>query len=234
MSKHHLWQMEELNQALNNLELNIISEILSHFKAEQTFKNTFLIEIEYFEKFIDRYKNFPFINWGDFSKNEYYPWTIDIIKNAQFILDWKELVTNKSTLKILTENRNDNFDYFFELNDIDINDYIKEKSYRKKIFIIKEYSGNLNEYFRFKNFLNSEITKKLSENGEILINWLDSYVTPFDIMNQEKLIFDIKDYDFVLLLEKEKELSRNCQIVYDFFVENKIKIYSNINELFNS
>ncbi len=145
-------------------------------------------------------------------------------------LDWNKLMENKTTLTLIMSK-----DFPQELTSYlpkihKMNYYEESNDNLKSLFVIKEYSGVLSEYFRLENVVEKEVKNNISEIGEI--KWLSSYSTPFDIMNREKLKFDLSEFDYILAfdIDTEKE-GTNSNAAKEMALEQNLKINYTLSDL---
>lgn len=81
--------------------------IRKKFKTEPTeFSNAFFIDIGAFRDFLECFSETTAIDWTNISKNPYYDWDIGCLKVAQNVLDWTELLKNKTTTTFFTDTAN--------------------------------------------------------------------------------------------------------------------------------
>jgi len=218
----------------------IVEQIKNLFVPETTeFSNVFLIEMKYFQDFIKHFSNTLSIDWTHISKCPYYDWNVDCLRNGNYVLDWYELMKNKTTSKFFK-----NADYSQELSLIAKDNIYYERGTTppavleednpingKSLFVIMQYGvPTMREYFLFED----AIKKNIKSQCPLITKakWLSEYV-PYDKMNKEKLKFELVEYDFILaggldIYGKQGDISFE---VYDYAVQKGLNIVESIPEL---
>jgi len=219
----------------------VIQEIKDHFDPETTeYPNVLLVEMKYFQDFITLFSNTLSIDWTHISKCPYYDWNIDCLRNGKYVLDWHELMRNKTTSKYFR-----NVAYSEELSLI-AKDNIYYQSGKipppfipeednlnngKSLFVIMQYGvPTMREYFLFEDAIKKNIKSECPFITKV--KWLSEYI-PYDKLNKEKLRFELQEYDYILaggldIYGKDGDMSFE---VYDYAVQNGLNIVGSIPEL---
>jgi hypothetical protein len=229
--KDYSEQVVVFKKIIENIDQNFYKTILEKFCAKTTeFKNVFLVEMKYFKNFISEFIDFPYVDWDSISSNKYYDWDVECLTIGKHILNWKELMVNEKTLNLIKSK-----DFPQELKSLlpkidEMNDFQESDENWKSVFVIKEYSGSLHDYFRLESIVKKEVKKNIPNIREI--KWLSSYSTPFDIMNREKFKFDISDYDYILAFDIDTDRDgTNSNMAKKIALEQNLTIFYTLDEL---
>ena len=207
----------------------IYDTVKSDFEPIKLYQNTFLIEMKHFKSFLSKFSECPFFNWNSISSSKYYDWDIECLDIGKDVLNWDELLNKNSTTRDLIKSTNFPKKLYNYLPD---DTYFGKYKDHKSIFVIKEYTGNLGEYFRLEFLFRKHIKENYSFIKEIV--WLSSYSTPFDLMNQEKLKFDLSDFDYIFAFDIDTNIENsNSNIALKLANEQNLKVFFDLEEMIN-
>lgn len=177
---------------------SIINTIMKEFNPNTDNPNNgMLIKMELFKSFMQRFYDCPYLNWNEISAKKFYTWNPEILKIGKDVLNWKILALNTSIQKILSNLSQDDYNilklYF------DIEELRSSHSSKKTLFVIKEYAGNLKDYY----FIKDSFEKAIRDNLEFIstIIWLDKYSTSQKILNTEELEIELSSADYIYSIE---------------------------------
>lgn len=195
--------------------------------------NELIVPIKFIEEYTFIRKTDPFIIkvWGSAETREFNQPLIPKIAKPDFILLEKDIDCEYTIRELLSE-----IEKYTKSKRIDDHRYLFSKTEKENeienisIFIIKEYEGVLQDYFRLEHFVKEDIKQHIT-NCEI--KWLASYATPFDQKNKERLKLDLSVFDYLFAFEQDvKKDGTISNVVYKMALEQDLTVYFDINKIF--
>lgn len=219
----------------------LINNLKDRFNPELTsYKNVFLVKMEHFKDFLSQFSLSENIGWYDISKSEYYDWDIECLIIGKRVLNWEELVKNRTTWKLI---QSQNFPP--ELHSF-LPDVARTKAFHKKsleeksVFLIKEYTGPLSyaQYFDLVRDV-EPLVQSCFYPARAKLVWLASYTTwkadsycPFHIMQRERLEFELSEFDYILAFTKDTSVEgTNSKIALDIALNQGLQVSYTLDEL---
>ena len=211
--------MNEIRKKHRN---KIKNAIINEFHPKDNANYPFLIKMELFKKFIQKYADCPYLNWSEISSKKFYDWDKECIIIGRNILDIDKLTENTTTIKILLSLTGDEKNLF----NINFDNLSKKAKKDTSLFVIKEYEGVLRDYFLIERLFEETIRKNLPFISKIV--WLASYSTNQDFLKQEELELELSEANYIYSFEDIEDTSKTISnIALNYAKKNALKVYTN-------